>query len=734
MDDRGLLERWGALAASAAGGATLLGGVVYATQWAVRQGWLVAHPEVGLAVGLGVGVGGLVLAEPLWGRDQRAVAAGVSGSGLGIVFFTLYAAHAWYGLLGGPLAAIALTAAAFAGMFQAVRRHSELMAAIGSLGGMVTPLLLADGSGHAGPFLAHLLLMNAAVAVATLRREWRVLPWLAVGSTLLLGVAWAAGRQGTDGALITSLSGALLGAGWAVLAAHPRVPRSVGWPYWVGAAGGLVVTLPFIGIGDGFVVAIGIPLLAIAFQTAVLQVAAPRHGPDGLGLAVSGIGGFALVALALRWGATGHADPGTLVALVSVPLTAAWSARSWTGRGGVLDLRILGGFVLISVLATAFVGGLHDLEAVAVVVAAAAQALDLGRGARRQEDAGVAGAIGILAASGLLIWNGDPVGTLVAGSVVAVVALLPAVLLQPRPASAVGWLPTLVVPALLVPLGLAWRDAMGTGTAGVVPLVLAGVSFALLDVVRSPGWDATPSERQDAVTAHWGIVVLFTTIAVPMQLSAQWLTIGWACEGLALTAVAARTHSRWMAGVGLGLLAAVTVRLALNPAVLGYHHVARPHLLSWVLYGYGLPVGALWTAARLVDVPASWRPDRIRLALGLAAIAVGFVGINVFVSHAFAGGETLSLFDTSLTARLFRTLGWTVFGVALIGRRGPGWRVTIGAVLLAAGTFKLAAADFWLLESLPRAVELVGVAGCLFTAAALLQLRSRRSTDERLAT
>jgi uncharacterized membrane protein len=222
-----------------------------------------------------------------------------------------------------------------------------------------------------------------------------------------------------------------------------------------------------------------------------------------------------------------------------------------------------------------------------------------------------------------------------------------------------------------------------------------------------------------------------------MQLASQWLTIGWAMEGLALTAVGGRMNSRWMSVVGLGLLAAVTVRLTANPAVLDYHHVARPHLLSWVLYGYGLPVGALAMAARVVVVPEDWRPEAVRIALQIAAIAVAFVGINVFVSHGFAGGETLSLLDTSLTARLFRTLAWTAMGMVLIGRRGPGWRTAIGAALLALGTLKLGLSDVWILDSLPRAVELVGVAGCLFASAALLQLRGRRpapvASDEQVA-
>jgi uncharacterized membrane protein len=717
------LERWAAAIASASGGIALLAAVVFAARWALREGWLGGHPEVGLAFGLVLGSGALCAAELCWSQKQRVLASGLGGSGLGILYFVLYAAHAWYDLLGATITTVALLAATAVGAITAVRRDSELMAVLGFVGGMGTPLLMGP---HAGPYLAYLVVLNAAVAAASLWRGWRVLPWLGIAGTLLMGVSWAATSYGAEGALLANVSAATLGVGYALLAAHPRVPRDQAIPWLVGAAGGLAAALPFLGLGEGVVITAVIPLLSVSVLTSLLRLAATRHEGDArfvLLILVQALGCIALFALAVRWQLAGEVQMGTVLALVVVP---ALSSRliGWAADGEQLSSLVMWGASLVGAVMLSVSADLSHGWIVALAIAATGWLAELGL-----ERRGGLGALATAAAALSLVTAQPPELALLAGLLVFVLATLPALLT--RPSTVTGYLPALASPLLLVPLLLSWRTLTGEDWMGAIPLALGAVCAVALLLARLPLGNSSEEARRLAVSVWWALTLLFSTLALPMQLEAQWLTVAWAMEGAALLTVASRSRSSWLSAVALGLLAAVTVRLVANPAVLDYHLVKRPHAASWVWYGYGLPVLALVHAAITAWVPEAWGVQRVRLALQVAAILVAFAGVNLLVSHGFAGGETLTLLDTRDAARAARTVAWTTLGVTLLGVGGSGWvgarvRWGIGLGLLGAGALKLALWDLWVLDTLPSALELAGVALCAFGAAGLLTRAARR--------
>ncbi len=713
MDDRGI-ERWAQWIASGAGGVGALAGVVLGARWALREAGLADEPALGLAVGLLLGAAGLGSAEVLWSRGQRALGAGLAGTGLGIVYFAVYAGHAWLGLLGGLATGALLLAATGVGVLQAVRRDSELMAVLGLVGGMAAPLALGPG---AGAFLVYLALLGAGVAAASLSRGWRILPWLGVAGTLASGASWL--LASSPPGLLASVAAAAVGCGWAALAAHPRVAPRDGLPWLVGAAIGLVAALPLLGRGTDPFGAGLVPLLAVTLQSAVLGVAVERHRGD-LGtvarVVAAALAVLGLLALGARW-ALGGIGAGFALALVVAPSVVAQGVSLATGRESSQVLAIRLGGLLGAVLMVALGAGAEAPVAGAIVVCGAWASL----ATSRTRLAGVAGAVSTLAAA-LVLALGEPTpGALLSGGAAVLAALAPA--LVTRRTDAWSWLPALATPALLWPLVLAWRAVAGEGLDGVVPLALGLASAGALSLART--WPAEEAGRRPALAACWALTSLFAVVAVPLQLEAQWLTVTWAVEGAALLLVASRTGSRWMAGLGLALLAAVTVRLTLNPAVLDYHLVKRPHAASWVWYGYGLPALALALAARIRPLPELL--ERTRPALRAASIAVAFAGANLLVSHGFAGGESLSLLDASDAARVARTLCWAALGAGLLATPARLERAS-GLVLLGAAALKLAAWDLWVLDLLPGALGLLGVAGCSFLAAGLLGRRAGRPT------
>ena len=161
---------------------------------------------------------------------------------------------------------------------------------------------------------------------------------------------------------------------------------------------------------------------------------------------------------------------------------------------------------------------------------------------------------------------------------------------------------------------------------GVVPVfeggVLALLLRALLRIEPKGGRDLA----RLAIVA--GSALAFATVAIPLQLKQQWITIGWALEGAALAWLYRRIPHRGLFYSAMALLSAVFVRLALNPAIFIYEPRGM-RVFNWYLYAYltcsvTIFVAAWWlsrtddrliVARRLgegIDVaPAGWRDPAV---------------------------------------------------------------------------------------------------------------------------
>ena len=100
------------------------------------------------------------------------------------------------------------------------------------------------------------------------------------------------------------------------------------------------------------------------------------------------------------------------------------------------------------------------------------------------------------------------------------------------------------------------------------------------------------------------------TVAIPLQLRHQWITIGWALEGAALAWVYRRIPHRGLLYSGVALMTAVFVRLALNPAVLYYEPRGAMRIFNWYLYAYAICAAACFAAAWCTARPTIASSDR----------------------------------------------------------------------------------------------------------------------------
>ena len=151
---------------------------------------------------------------------------------------------------------------------------------------------------------------------------------------------------------------------------------------------------------------------------------------------------------------------------------------------------------------------------------------------------------------------------------------------------------------------------------GVIPVIEGAVLALMLRSLLSLERAGQRDLGRLALVA--GAALAFVTVAIPLQLKQQWITIGWALEGAALAWLYRRIPHRGLFYSAVALLGAVFVRLALNPEVLVYEPRGSMRIFNWYLYTYLLCAAAMLVAGwflsktddrvagglRLVDAPA----------------------------------------------------------------------------------------------------------------------------------
>lgn len=184
----------------------------------------------------------------------------------------------------------------------------------------------------------------------------------------------------------------------------------------------------------------------------------------------------------------------------------------------------------------------------------------------------------------------------------------------------------------------------------------------------------------------------FISLAVPLELEREWITVAWALEVAALAWLELRLGLRALRYLGALLAGLVSVRLLLNPAVLGYP-IGTGIIWNWILYGYGVPIAAFaWSAGALRRL----RETAIAEALEVLAVALGFALVTLQARQYFHPAD-LGASGFYLAEWGAYSVLWLAYGIGLLHawKRAPrpallwggavaGW-LGIGLALLAQG-------------------------------------------------
>ncbi len=329
-------------------------------------------------------------------------------------------------------------------------------------------------------------------------------------------------------------------------------------------------------------------------------------------------------------------------------------------------------------------------------------------------------------------WKGSAWESVVFSVVLLLIYLAYPLILGARAVSLrAPWLAAVLASAAFFLLNLeALRDDLGFAPViGLLPVLLGAAMAVLLWRLLA----LEPEGRRDIgrIAMVAGAVLAFVTVAIPLQLEKQWITIGWALLAAALAWLYGRVPHKGLLVWTAGLAAAVVLRLSVNRAVLSYHPRAELVIWNWYLYTYLVAAVALlaagWLLSKTDDRLARELPRVSVLAFCGSGLLL-FLLLNIEIADYFSTGPTLTfsfLSDRATLAEgLTYTLGWGIFALALLVTgivvRNRGTRVTAIALLVAT-MIKGFGFDLRSLEGLYRVASFVGMAVCLAAVAVLIQ-------------
>ncbi len=251
---------------------------------------------------------------------------------------------------------------------------------------------------------------------------------------------------------------------------------------------------------------------------------------------------------------------------------------------------------------------------------------------------------------------------------------------------------------------------------GAVPAIFALAPLVSLVVILRTV-DADNPKRLNLLAWFGGAALFFITLIFPIQFERQWLTVAWALEGAALIWLFRRVPHPALRATGVVLLVTAFVRLALNPAVLGYHVRGDIAIFNWYLYAYGLATAALFVSARLLAPP---RQEVLGInappLLSALGTILAFLLLNIEIADFFtAPGASIPAFKFSgdFARDMSYTIGWALFALGLLS--AGIWQKARAAryaaiALLSVALLKLFFHDLARLEALYRIGALLAVA------------------------
>ena len=155
---------------------------------AISLGWI--GPWAQIIIGLAVG-GLLVYLGELWKTKFGTRAQALSGGGIAVLYFSIYAAFNFYHLVPQTVAIIAVLAVAAFAVWMSFRNSSLVLAILGFFGAYASPIMFNTGRDQQVMLFVLLTILNVAALAMMLKKYWLELLFLALVGTSIDFALWA---------------------------------------------------------------------------------------------------------------------------------------------------------------------------------------------------------------------------------------------------------------------------------------------------------------------------------------------------------------------------------------------------------------------------------------------------------------------------------------------------------------------------------------------------------------
>jgi uncharacterized membrane protein len=223
----------------------------------------------------------------------------LTAAGTVVLFGTIYAAHALYGLIGPGIAFLLLGAAGLATML-ASALHGPGLAGIGLVGAMVTPLLVTSSAPNPWPVVLYLAVVSTSAFVLARLRLWLWLALASVVGVVLWGMAitQAAGETWVWAPFAHALLQLGLTAVFFGIEPHVLTPDSRSKPDGIAAAALAALTLLVVWV---LIATVGTGTDWLLFAIIAIAILAGTAWVSASAAAAALLAGVVTIAVALLW-------------------------------------------------------------------------------------------------------------------------------------------------------------------------------------------------------------------------------------------------------------------------------------------------------------------------------------------------------------------------------------------------------------------------------------------------
>jgi uncharacterized membrane protein len=229
------------------------------------------------------------------------------------------------------------------------------------------------------------------------------------------------------------------------------------------------------------------------------------------------------------------------------------------------------------------------------------------------------------------------------------------------------------------------HDWMGVFAIGLA-LMYAGAAKILLNRFLHPARPETPKTNRTELLVMIGIALTFVTIAIPIQLRSNWITIAWAVEALVILWAGLELRSARLRAFGYLLFGLAVAKLFFWDTPFPFRPIFTPVLNRYFLSSL-IVIGCLFAASvlyqRAIDGKRI-RATNLRLTFWLAAVVTLWFVMSVETQTYFAARAEAE--RVAADAEHLRWLGQMALSVL--------W-AAYAAVLAAAGFLRRSASLRW---------------------------------------